>query len=338
MTQIRILSASDIEKLFTLDMAIKAVENAYLQKSLKSGCVWPMVFHEFVHGESDLDIKSGDLQKEQVFGLKVVSWYGTNEQLGLPDLFGTSLLFDRRTGEPKALLNAGPITGLRTGAAGAIGAKILAKPSAKSLLMVGCGFQSAYLIAATLYLLPGINSVTVVNPHHPEKASDKLPLLIGKVKKLLSACHAECQCEWSAYLSVENAVKSSDIILTATPSYEPMIQAQWVQKGTHLSCIGSDMSGKQEIDPNILANALVFGDDKMQCLTVGECEKAYKTGIFNGAVTEIGDVLAKNAKGRTSPEEITVFDSTGIALQDLASAALVLEAAEQLGIGVLANL
>ena len=127
MTKVRILSASAIEKLFTLDMAVKAVENAYYQKSTQSGCVWPMVFHEFVHGQSDLDIKSGDLKEEQVFGLKVVSWYGTNEEIGLPDLFGTSLLFDRKTGEPKALLNAGPITGLRTGAAGAIGAKVLAR-------------------------------------------------------------------------------------------------------------------------------------------------------------------------------------------------------------------
>ena len=98
------------------------------------------------------------------------------------------------------------------------------------------------------------------------------------------------------------------------------------------------MSGKQEIDPNILANAIIFGDDKEQCLAVGECEKAFKSGILNGAVIEIGDVLAKISKGRTAMEEITIFDSTGIALQDLASAALILEAAERKGIGVLADL
>ena len=116
MSSIRILNASEIERLFTLDMAVSAVERAYRQKSEGAGQVWPMVFHEFQHGVADLDIKSGDLQAEQIFGLKVVSWFGENGDKGLPALFGTSLLFDRRTGAPKALLNAGPITGLRTGA------------------------------------------------------------------------------------------------------------------------------------------------------------------------------------------------------------------------------
>ena len=105
-----------------------------------------------------LDIKSGDLQAEQIFGLKVVSWFGENGAKGLPALFGTSLLFDRRTGEPRALLNAGPITGLRTGAAAAVGAKTLARPESESLLMVGCGHQSPYLIAATLYAMPGLTA------------------------------------------------------------------------------------------------------------------------------------------------------------------------------------
>ena len=120
MSTVRILNAKEIERLFRLDMAVAAVERAYRQKSEGAGNVWPMVFHEFQHGVADLDIKSGDLQAEQIFGLKLVSWFGENGNKGLPALFGTSLLFDRRTGEPRALLNAGPITGLRTGAAAAV--------------------------------------------------------------------------------------------------------------------------------------------------------------------------------------------------------------------------
>lgn len=338
MTKVRILSASAIEKLFTLDMAVKAVENAYFQKSTQSGCVWPMVFHEFVHGQSDLDIKSGDLKEEQVFGLKVVSWYGTNEEIGLPDLFGTSLLFDRKTGEPKALLNAGPITGLRTGAAGAIGAKVLARSDSKNLLMVGCGTQSAYLIAATLYTMPGIQNVTVVNPHHPEKAFDKLNVLGEKVNKLLQDCGTKRNYDLKASEKLKESVENSDIILTATPSYTPMIKTEWVQPGTHLSCIGSDMTGKQEIDSLILAHALVFGDDEAQCLAVGECEKAYQQGLISGLTAEIGDVLSQKANGRKAEKDITVFDSTGIALQDLASAAVILEKAELTGVGILVDL
>ena len=225
MSSIRILNASEIERLFTLDMAVSAVERAYRQKSEGAGQVWPMVFHEFQHGVADLDIKSGELQAEQIFGLKVVSWFGENGGKGLPALFGTSLLFDRRTGAPKALLNAGPITGLRTGAAAAVGARALARPESESLLMVGCGHQSPYLIAATLYDMPGIRRVQAANAKNPDRAAEALPALQAKVAELLAACGAERDYTLTAAADLETAVKESDVILTATPSYEPLIRA-----------------------------------------------------------------------------------------------------------------
>ena len=116
MSAIRILSAADVKALFTLPMAIEAVERAYLQKHTKQGGVWPLVFHEFDPGHADLDIKSGNLDAEGIFGLKLVSWFGANPDKGLPALYGTSLICDLATGRPKALLNAGPVTDLRTGA------------------------------------------------------------------------------------------------------------------------------------------------------------------------------------------------------------------------------
>ena len=337
MSCIRILNTKEIESLFTLDMAVSAVERAYRQKSEGAGNVWPMVFHEFQHGVADLDIKSGDLQDEQIFGLKVVSWFGENGAKGLPALFGTSLLFDRRTGEPKALLNAGPITGLRTGAAAAVGAKTLARPESENLLMVGCGHQSPYLIAATLYAMPGIRRVQVANAKNPARAAEALPGLAEKVAALLAACGAERDYSITAAAELEAAVRESDVILTATPSYEPLIRAEWIKPGTHLSCIGADMSGKEELDPTIFRKAKAFGDDTAQCFSVGECEKPHAVGILE-SLTEIGDVLTGKAPGRQNPEEITVFDSTGIALQDLASAALILERAEQEGTGLTAEL
>ena len=337
MSSIRILNASKIESLFTLDMAVSAVERAYRQKSEGAGQVWPMVFHEFQHGVADLDIKSGDLQAEQIFGLKVVSWFGENGDKGLPALFGTSLLFDRRTGAPKALLNAGPITGLRTGAAAAVGARALARPESESLLMVGCGHQSPYLIAATLYAMPGIRRVQAANAKNPARAAEALPALQAKVAELLAACGAERDYTLTAAADLETAVGESDVILTATPSYEPLIRAEWVRHGTHLSCIGADMSGKEELDPALFRTASAFGDDAAQCFSVGECEKPHAAGILM-ELTEIGDVLTGKAPGRTSPAEITVFDSTGIALQDLASAAVILERAESEGAGLTAEL
>ena len=117
MSTIRVIGRENIQKVFTVTAALRAVESAYAGKSAGTGRVWPMVFHEFDPGHADLDIKSGDLESAGVYGLKVVSWYDSNAEKALPALFGTSLLFDLATGEPKALLNAGPITALRTGAA-----------------------------------------------------------------------------------------------------------------------------------------------------------------------------------------------------------------------------
>lgn len=107
MSTIRVIGREDIQKVFTVTAALRAVESAYTGKSAGTGRVWPMVFHEFDPGHADLDIKSGDLESAGVYGLKVVSWYDSNAEKALPALFGTSLLFDLATGEPKALLNAG---------------------------------------------------------------------------------------------------------------------------------------------------------------------------------------------------------------------------------------
>lgn len=338
MSQIRILNARDIESIFTLKDAIEAVEQAYLEKHRGGGALWPMVFHEFEHGVADLDIKSGNLDAANVFGLKVVSWYGRNPEKGLPALYGTALLFDLATGAPRALLNASAITDLRTGAAGAIGAKYLARRDSRSLLMVGCGALAPYLIAATLYVLPHIESVCIVNPHTPARAQASLPAIAAAVERLLAESGAAHHARFTSSENIAEAVGGSDIILTATPAYSPMVRAEWIKPGTHFSCVGADMSGKEEIDPEIFRHARVFGDDQAQCFAVGECEVPYKQGILSKLQAEIGAVLAGDDAGRTDDAQITVFDSTGIALQDLSSASLLLRAAQERRLGQLAEL
>lgn len=338
MSAIRILSAANVKELFTLPMAIEAVEKAYLQKHTGQGGVWPLVFHEFDPGRADLDIKSGNLDDEGIFGLKLVSWFGDNPDKGLPALFGTSLICDLATGEPKALLNAGPVTDLRTGVAGAIGAKYLARKDSRALVMVGCGELSPYLIAATLLALPQLETVTIVNPRHPEKAQQKLTAIREKVDALLSAAAESRSYCLEAAADTEQAVRQADVILTATQSRGPLIRREWLKPGTHISCVGADMSGKQEIDENILADARVFGDDAAQCFSVGECETAARVGLLWSLHGELGAVIAGDVPGRTNDEQITVFDSTGIALQDLASAAVILQKAEERQIGTVTGL
>lgn len=348
---LRILGKKEVELLIDLPLALQAVEEAYLQKHSGEAGVWPMVFHEFVPGEADLDIKSGHLNQADVFGLKLVSWFGANPAKGLPALFGTSMLFDRETGAPKAILNAGPVTDYRTGAAGAIGAKALARPESEQLVMVGCGALAPYLIAATLCVMPKLKTVILVNPHAPAHATERLAAIAEHCAALLKTV-AEKQTagasefytlhtgkegtqmvELKASEDLEQAIRTSDIILTATPSKEALFPAAWVKPGTHISCVGADMSGKQELDEALLPCSRVFGDDLEQCRNVGECEKAWKSGKFAGPEAEIGAVLAGAHAGRKTAEEITVFDSTGIALQDLACGAALLKKAEALGVG-----
>lgn len=332
MSVVKVLSAGHVEQLFTIPMAIQAVERAYREKHSGQGGTWPMVFHEFDPGHADLDIKSGHLGGAGVYGLKVVSWFGDNPGKGLPALFGTSLVFDLSTGAPKALVNAGPITHYRTGAAAAIGAKYLARPDARTLLVAGCGALAPYLAAAALSALPGLERVLLADPKFPENGEKLCPSITEKVDELLEAGGGS---RTAAILPVglEDGAKQADIIFTATPAYEPYLKAGWVRPGTHLSCIGADMSGKEEVEPELFRTARVFGDDEDQCLSVGECEIPHQKGILPRLHGEIGGVMAGAVPGRTAPEDVTIFDSTGIALQDLASAADVLAAAVQAGMG-----
>lgn len=333
MTEITILNGQEIETLLTLPMAIRAVERAYLEKSRGTAAIWPMVFHEFTPGEADLDIKSGDIVGTGCFGLKVVSWFGSNPEKQLPALYGTSLLFDLNTGVPKALLNAGPITHFRTGAAGAVGAKYLARPDSRTLLMAGTGALAPYLVAAALCLMPQLEQVWLVNPHHPAQAEAVCAAICAKVDALLAACGCGRTAAIHAEENLERAVRHSDIILTATPAQEPFIQADWLRPGTHISCIGADMPGKQELESAVFHRAAAFCDDTVQCLSAGECEIPVRDGILKATTGEIGDVIAGTVQGRTDAQQITVFDSTGIALQDIACAAALLDAAQTRGMG-----
>lgn len=202
----------------------------------------------------------------------------------------------------------------------------------EELLMAGTGALAPYLIAAALYLLPQIKTVYVTNPHHPECSAAACEAITPQVEKLLSGCGG-CHAAIAAAPDLEKAVRHSDVILTATPARKPFIKAEWVQPGTHISCVGADMSGKQEVDSALFASAKVFGDDTAQCLSVGECEVPYKAGVFSGHICEIGGVISGAEAGRTDASDITIFDSTGIALQDIATAAALLQAAQETGKG-----
>ena len=339
MSEVLILSQADIRRVLTMGDAIRGVEEAYVQKSTGKGCLFPLVCHVFEPEKADLDIKSGHLAGSGIYGLKLVSWFGDNEHKGLPALFGTTLLFDDATGAPIALLNAGAVTGMRTGAAGAVGAKYLARKDARRMLMAGTGAQAPYQIAAMLLALPGIDEVTLCSPRHPEKAATEVETVAARVEELLGG-ERKTPYTLRASADLAGSVNASDVIVTATPARGGFIRREWVRPGTHLSCIGADMTGKQELESELLASSRVFVDDREQAVTVGECELPIRQGLFRreDIAGEMGELIAGLLPGRTDEGQITVFDSTGIALQDLVVSKAAVDRARQQGLGVTASL
>ncbi|MEK3745252.1 ornithine cyclodeaminase family protein [Brevibacillus sp. FSL K6-0770] len=345
----RVINQPTTEQLLDMASVIEVVEQAYQMKSSQQATLFPLIFHEFAAGKADMDIKSGHLPGADIFGLKLVSWFGENEQKGLPQLIGTVMVLDSRTGVPLGLLSGEHITCMRTGAAGGIGAKYLARPEAENLLMIGTGHQAPFQIIATLMAMDNIKRVYISHPRSYEKAQKfaaaiKDRLLTAFVAKYEGEDYEryarKCEVEFIAVESLEKTVGEADVIITATPSRTPLIQSKWVKPGTHITCIGADMAGKQEIDERLFAMGRVFVDDIGQAVSVGETEIPLKKGLISQAdiVAEIGSVILGQAAGRRSAEEITIFDSTGIALQDLLTAHHILQKAQASGAGAVVDL
>lgn len=345
----RVVNQSTTEEILDMASVIEVVENAYKLKSDQQATLFPMIFHEFAEGRADMDIKSGNLEGADIFGLKLVSWFGDNPEKNLPPLIGTVMVLDNRTGVPLGILSGEHITCMRTGAAGGIGAKYLARPESENLLIVGTGHQAPFQIMATLMTMENIQKVYVANPRTPQKAAD---FCIGIKDKLLSRFvdkyegeereryARRCEVEFIPVTDTEQAVREADIIITATSARTALIQKEWVKPGTHISCIGADMEGKQEIDERLFAEAKVIVDDIGQAVRVGETKVAVQKGILSahGITGEIGSLILGRIPGRTSADEITIFDSTGIAIQDLLTAAHILKVAEERGAGTVVDL
>ncbi len=329
MSVVRVLNRRQVSGLISMPMALDAVEEAYRMKGEQRGELWPMVFHVFgPDHRGDLDIKSGNLPDR--YGLKVVSWFGANEKRGLPALTGTELLFDMENGQPVALLDAGPITDYRTGASAAVGAKYLAPIDSRRLCIVGCGALAPYVASAFALLFPGLEEMTIVNPLHPVHAVERLEHIKSLAERLAGRSIPLVASE-----DTESAVRTSDLVTTITPATQPVVKAAWLHKGMHLSCIGADMEGKQEIESDCARDALLFCDDCSQSLSVGEFEKPFREGILKKLDGEIGAVVAGRMQGRRSKDAITIFDASGIALLDLSMAKALVAAAEGLGVGSL---
>ena len=348
MSKIIILNEETIKELLDIKNVIKVVEQAYTLKNSNQADLFPIITHIFEPGKADMDIKSGHLKGDaNIFGLKLVSWFGENSKKGFPEVIGTIMVFDGKTGIPLGILSGEYMTGMRTGSAGAIGVKYLARKDSENLLMVGAGHQAFFQIAATLIVLNQIKKVMVYDPIDYKFAVDFCHKIKTKLDDEILSKYKDddmlakkFDLNFVATDDIEKSTGGADIIITATPSYKPLIKEEWIKKGTHLTCIGADMEGKQEIDENIFSKARIFVDDLEQASHVGETEIPIKKGIIKkeDIAAEIGEVILGTKPGRMSDDEITIFDSTGIAHQDLLTATYTIKIAKEKGLGTIVDL
>jgi alanine dehydrogenase len=247
---------------------------------------------------------------------------GNRERFGLPTIQGIVLLFDAEDGVPLAVLDSIQITILRTGAATAVAATRLARIESRTATDVGCGEQGRVQLAALLEVLP-IEQVFV---------SDADP---DRARRFAEERSRELSISVEAAPDLPAAVRSSDVCVTCTPSRAPLVWNDDVRDGTFLAAVGADSAEKQELDPRILARAKVVVDSLEQCVGIGELHHAIAAGLVTNADVhaELADLVGGRRPGRETAEEVTIFDSTGTALEDVAAAAAVYEKALAAGRG-----
>jgi ornithine cyclodeaminase/alanine dehydrogenase-like protein (mu-crystallin family) len=249
----------------------------------------------------------------------VAAGFYKNETLyGIPSWPSIIVLADGETGFPCAVMDGGYITTVRTGAAGAVGAKYLARQDSETVLIVGAGNQARIQLRGLKEVLPKLRKIYVYSPFD------------GEVERYIFEMEAVTGLSITGLndrARLAEAACISDVIVTVTPAREPLILREWVRPGTHINAIGSDGPGKQELDPSILRDAKVVADSFKQTSLLGECQHAVREGYMSldgmGLWAEIGEVVSGKKAGRENVEEITVFDATGMAVLDVATATIV---------------
>lgn len=322
-----ILTAEQVEKLLDMKEVIEAVEGAFRFKGLGKVQMPAKVYLDFPRYNGDLRTMPSYVEDLDTAAVKIVNVHANNfKEHGMRTVMATLLLVDPRTGAPIAFMDATHITGLRTGAASAVASKYLAKKNPKVVGMVGAGNQAHTQLLALLTNYGGFEAVRVCDMFS-EKAWEMAREFGRRYKDELP--------DIKAVPSPKECVQGADIVVTATPSRKPLVMNDWVSKGTHFNCIGADAPGKQEMDPMILMRSRLVIDDWEQASHSGEINVPLHAGILSRKQihAEIGEIVAGQRPGRQSDDEITVFCSTGLAVQDCVTAKLVYDSAIKSKVG-----
>jgi ornithine cyclodeaminase len=330
--EVLILREAEIRALLDPKACIAAMEQAFAAYSTGQAQL-PEVIHldipdsDASRNRGEIHIKAGYVNGGAYYAVKIVSGFLGNPQLGLPANDGMVVVFDANTGAPAAfLLDNGFITDFRTGAAGAAAAKYLARKKITVVAVIGTGGQARCQIEM-LALQRGFSEVRIWgrDPHKAQAVADDL----AKSRSMPARNFAVSD-------SVQAAVEGADVVVTVTASHEPLVRAAWLKPGATIIAVGSDAPHKQELDVDVLARAdKIVADSVAQCLRLGEIHHAVDHGVITKEkiYAELGEITAGIKPGRISEDEIIVCDLTGVGVQDVAAASLVLERAKAQGIG-----
>lgn len=317
---LKVFLEDEIRNVIKVDTrAIEEIEKGFTAYSDGKVQVPPILRLDFPNVQGEIDVKTAVIEDLDSFALKVSSGFFDNHKLNLPSLSGLMMLFSSQTGMLKTIfLDNGYLTDVRTGIAGAIAAKYLAKQQISSVGVIGTGVQARYQVEA-LSLVRDFDTVHVFgrNERAAKKYAEDISATLGK--------------QVIVHQDIESVVKNSDIVITTTPAIAPLIESKWLHPGIHITAVGSDAEHKQELEPEVFSKAdLVACDIMEQCIRLGELHHAKENLIDFDLqnVVELGDIISGKTAGRVSDEQITVCDLTGTGIQDTAIARLAFELLE----------
>jgi alanine dehydrogenase len=321
-----LLTSGEVRSLLSINECITAVEGAF--RLYGEGKTTPPGVLGIHTGGGGFHIKAGVLALSRAyFAAKINGNFPDNRaRFGLPTIQGLVVLCDAESGRPLAVMDSMEITTLRTGAATAVAAKHLARKDSRVATICGCGNQGRIQLRALAHVLR-LEKVYACD------------VAEGRAARFAEELSTELGITVTALTDLSLATRQSDVCVTCTPSRRFLLTQQDVKKGTFIAAVGADNPEKQELEPALLANSKVVVDILEQCATIGDLHHALQAGAMTRADVhaELGEVIAGKKPGRTSADEIIIFDSTGMALQDVAAAAVVYEKAMQTGRGAILN-
>uniref|UniRef100_UPI004047E71B iminosuccinate reductase BhcD n=1 Tax=Yoonia sp. TaxID=2212373 RepID=UPI004047E71B len=314
-----ILPEKDIAALIGRQDSFDAVEKTFAAMAAKSAYNFPVIREAIGHADALYGFKSGFDRAALTLGLKSGGYWPGNAAKGLTNHQSTIFLFDADTGKCRAVVGGNLLTALRTAAAAAVSVAHLARQDAKVLGIIGAGHQATYQLRAVAEQR-NFDRIVAWN-RSPEKLS------------ALADVAAELGLPFTP-VSLDDLGAQADVIVTIISSTAAILKDVQVKPGTHIACMGTDTKGKQEVEAALVARATVFTDEIAQSVSIGEAQHAIAGGILQQTqITELGSVINGVHPGRSNADEITLFDGTGVGLQDLAVASAAVDLAQARGVG-----